>query len=151
STNVCPARNSPTLNKANITAATLTNADLSGGSPRSVDFTKIKAIANAKILDARLPDAIFKNNKNPIELKVDFTGACLCGADLSGANLENAKLSGAILRNANLSGATLPQDLHDVDFSGANLKGTTFKTGAGGEPPNLQNANLTNVEQTDQF
>jgi uncharacterized protein YjbI with pentapeptide repeats len=149
SSDVCSAtRNGPRLNNVNIAAATLTSADLSGGSLRSVDFTQVKEIANAVFMDADLRDANFKGMS---DLKVDFSRACLCGADFSKANLKNAKLSGAILRNANLSGATLPQDLQGIDFSGANVKGTKFEVGAKDEPPNLQNANLTKVVQTDEF
>ena len=127
----CAAKHpGPTLNRANLVGAKLTRADLSGASMRSVDFTKVTEVAGAKFVGADLTEASFKDLNLDFS-GVDFSSACLCGVNLSKVNLENAKLSGATLRNADLSGATLPPDLHGIDFSGANLKGTIFK----GDPP----------------
>ena len=143
---VCASqRNGPILNKAILVGATLTRADLSGASLLSVDFTKVKKMDGAKFTGADLTDTLFKDIK--FSEAVDFSKACLCGADLSNVNLENANLSGAVLRNADLRGATLPKNLQTIDFSGANLKDTKFT----GDPPNLQDANLSEVVRTDEF
>jgi uncharacterized protein YjbI with pentapeptide repeats len=145
SLDACTApRSGPTLNKVILAGATLTRADLGGASLRSVDFTKIKSMAGTKFNGADLTEALFNDVKFG---DLDLSKACLCGADLSKAKLETVNLSGAVLRNADLRGATLPPNLQGIDFSGANLKDATFT----GEPPNLQDANLTEVVRTDEF
>lgn len=70
--------------------------------------------------------------------RVDFSGACLKGANLSdsdfrGATFEGADLSGANLQNADLS----VTGWYGADLTGADLRGATF-----------QNAHLLNVNLT---
>jgi uncharacterized protein YjbI with pentapeptide repeats len=138
------SRNGPILNKAILAGATLTRADLSNASLRSVDFTKMTHVTGTKFIGADLTEAILAS----VDFSdVDLSKACLCGADLSKAHLEKANLSKAVLRNADLRGATLPADLQGIDFSGANLKGAIFT----GEKPNLQETNLTEATQADDF
>ena len=140
----------PKLDNARLSEAILTKANLSDGSLRSVDFTKVKDFTEAKFIGADLTEAVFSSGPTEEGLtltRVDFSNACLCGANLRNANLEDATLAGATLRNADLRGATLPANLERIDFSGANIKGTLFK----GDPPILNYANLTDVTQDDNY
>jgi uncharacterized protein YjbI with pentapeptide repeats len=143
---VSASRTGPVLNKAILAGATLTRADLSNAKLRSVDFSKVKDMTDTKFVGADLTGATFKDALKDV-IAADFSNACLCGADLSKLHLENAVLSGAVLRGADLRGTFLPANLKGIDFTGAAVKDTTFT----GEPPNLQDSNLLEASQAEDF
>jgi uncharacterized protein YjbI with pentapeptide repeats len=93
------------LYRTNLTAATLTNVDLTGAN-----------LTEANLNDADLPKANLAG--------ANLTGANLKSANLAGANLRVACLTGANLRYANLQGAQLRgADLTETQTSGVHLKG----------------------------
>ena len=79
-------------------------------------------------------------------LKANFCGANLRGADLYGANLRGANLRGADLYGADLRGA----NLYDADLYGANLRGADLYDadlyGANLRGANLYGANLRGAD-----
>jgi uncharacterized protein YjbI with pentapeptide repeats len=139
----------PSLNGAILTDAMLVEADLSNSRLENA-ILDVKDAKSAKFVNSDMKGAILKHPEGRVGPEVfahaDFSHACLCGADLRGVDLSGATLNGASLRSAELTDAILPQDLHDIDFDGANIKGTTFsKDQTGGS--NLRNAILSHVVQ----
>jgi uncharacterized protein YjbI with pentapeptide repeats len=144
------ASGGPSLNNARFADATIDNADLKGASLQGAQLEGLKDntikrrsnLSGADLKGANLKGVIFDNTT--------LTNACLCGADLTGADLSTATLTGADLRGAQLAKAKLPPELKNIDFEGANIKGTIF-TAKQPDGPHLEGARVVGVVQSDPF
>lgn len=124
------------LTQADLSAATLFNTNLSGA-----DLSE----SNLTYADLR---------------RANLANAFLCSADLSAANLQGANLvdtnfQGALLQGTRLGGAYLVGAiLIGADLTGADLRATNCKfanfTGALVKEVNVEDADLTQVEMTDE-
>jgi uncharacterized protein YjbI with pentapeptide repeats len=127
----------PDLSIADLSQATLLDADLRGANLSEANLSK------AYLLDANLSDA---NLSKACLCEANLGRADLNGANLSGANLTGANLNRVCLLNADLSGASLSgvnlvfAYLQMTDFSGADLRGADLSWA------NLDGANLSGAD-----
>jgi uncharacterized protein YjbI with pentapeptide repeats len=109
---------------SSFASCVLDDADFSGATLPSADFTKAQANGMTVFTSAMLSGADFSFFRS---VGAQFSSATLTGATLVSARLYSANLEGARLAGANLSGALLcGASLAGADFTSANLAGAVI-------------------------